>query len=215
MESFPSPKGVRLTTRILMSFAMIDGGAMFAQWLRNRLMKHYGLYSTDSVYVDFVSARSGACVYGVQDDALVPRHHGNIVLDERKEMLSASKARLIGAKHGDWESLFEAAMSQAGVVLFVLTKGFMNSKWCRQELDGFKVLMDKRPRLRGVVLDLDGIGFDAGARGLPLDRVRLVSSQRQSMQGGMLWDRGLWGISEGAYRELLAAIGPHAEWREA
>ena len=40
-----------MTTRILMSFGMADGGMMFVQWLRNRLMKDYGLFSTNSVYV--------------------------------------------------------------------------------------------------------------------------------------------------------------------
>jgi len=30
----------------------------------------------------------------------------------------------------------------------------------------------------------------------------------------MLWDRGLWAISEGAYGQLRQAIGDHPEWRE-
>lgn len=192
---------------------MADGGMMFVQWLRNRLMKDYGLFSTNSVYVDFVTARAGDAVYGVKPDA-APPHHAAVNLDTRDHMRSATNAQPIGAMHPDWKAMFDAAMAEAEVVIFVLNAAFQKSPWCMQELDGFKVLLGKKPKLRGIVLDVDGIGFDAAARGLPAGRMTHIAGGREARQGGMLWDRGLWAISEGTYQALVRAIGPHGEWRE-
>lgn len=49
-------------TLILLSFAMANYGSNFAHWLRNKLMRHYNLFSESSVYLDSVSARSGNSV---------------------------------------------------------------------------------------------------------------------------------------------------------
>ena len=205
-----------MTTRILMSFGMADGGMMFVQWLRNRLMKDYGLFSTNSVYVDFVTARAGNCVYGVKPEA-APPHYAAVNLDGgegREHMLSATKARPIGAMHPDWKEMFDGAMGEAEVVIFVVNKAFQASKWCMQELDGFRLLLARKPKLRGVVLDVDDSGFRAAAHGLPIGRMSIIRGGREAREGGMLWDRGLWAISEGAYMALTRAIGDHPEWRE-
>jgi hypothetical protein len=202
-----------LTTRILMSFGMAEGGMMFVQWLRNRLMKDFGLYSLNSVYVDFVTARAGDAVYGVKL-ADAPPHYAAVNLDTRDHMESVNGARPIGAMHPDWEAMFNTAMSEAEVVIFVVNDAFEKSPWCPQELDNFKVLLAKRPKLRGIVLDVDGKGFDAAARGLPPDRIAVISGGREARQGGMLWEQGLWAISEPTYRQLLKAIGRHSHWKE-
>ncbi len=200
-----------------MSFGMADGGMMFVQWLRNRLMKDYGLFSTNSVYVDFVTARAGNAVYGVKpEDA--PPHYATVNLDGgkgREHMRSATNARPIGAMHPDWREMFDTAMGEAEVVIFVYNKAFKASQWCMQELEGFRTLLARKPRLRGIVLDVDGLGFRAAANGLPIGRMSIIKGGREAGNGsGMLWDRGLWAISDSAYRELTQAIGGHPEWRE-
>lgn len=50
-------------TRILLSFPMVSHGGNFAHWLRDRLMKHYGLYATNAVYCDCVSSRAGKALH--------------------------------------------------------------------------------------------------------------------------------------------------------
>lgn len=203
-----------MSTRILMSFPMAGGGMMFVQWLRNKLMTHYGLFSTDSVYVDFVSARSGDAYYGVTPEVPLP-HYATVQRDTRAHMLSATKAQPIGAMHPDWKEMFDKAMNEAEVVLFILTNKFMESQWCRQELTGFKEVLSKRVGLRGIVLDLDSVGFDPGVYGLPSERITIIQEQKKMNDGsGMLWDRGLWRISGAAYKRLVGAIGVHGEWRE-
>jgi len=202
-----------VTTRIIMSFAMAEGGMMFVQWLRNRLMQHYGLFSTNSVYVDFVSARAGDAYYGVTPEAPLP-HYATVKADLREHMRSATQAIPIGAMHPDWKEMFTKAMNEADVVLFILTKAFMASQWCLQELDGFKLVLEKRPGVKGIILDLEGIGFDPAQKGLPTANITLVQAGKELSQGGILWDRGLWKISDRDFDSLIRAIGEHGEWRE-
>lgn len=45
-----------MAAKILLSFPMKNHGARFAHWLRNELMKHYGLADVDDVYMDRVVA---------------------------------------------------------------------------------------------------------------------------------------------------------------
>lgn len=202
-----------MTTRILMSFAMADGGMMFVQWLRNKLMRDYGLYSTNSVYVDFVTARAGDCYYSVTPEVARP-HYATVKIDDREHMRSSTGARPIGAMHPDWKDMFEKAMDEAEVVLFVLTEKFFASEWCRQELAGFKHVVNKRVGVRGIMLALDGVAFNASDYGLPQERMAVIAQPTEAYQGGMLWDRGLWRISDAAYGQLIREIGEHGEWRE-
>ncbi|MGQ0597504.1 hypothetical protein [Aquabacterium sp.] len=202
-----------MSTRILMSFAMADGGMMFVQWLRNKLMAQYGLFSTDSVYVDFVSARSGNAYYGTTPDNALP-DYATVKPDTRAHMRSATNAMPIGAMHPQWKDMLEKAMDEAEVVLFILTKQFLESQWCIQELKGFKEVLGKRMGVKGIVLDLDGTGFNPATYGLPAERISILQGAREAHQGGMLWDKGLWCISEGTYGKLVTEIGAHSEWRE-
>jgi hypothetical protein len=57
-------------TRIIMSFAMAAGGARFGHWLRDRLMKEFGFYAVDAVYMDCVVARSGQTEHGFEPVAV-------------------------------------------------------------------------------------------------------------------------------------------------
>ncbi|HEX3654849.1 MAG TPA: hypothetical protein VHV55_03535 [Pirellulales bacterium] len=45
------------SSRIIISFAMANHGAVFAHWLRTQLMQHYMLFGTNTVYLDSVACR--------------------------------------------------------------------------------------------------------------------------------------------------------------
>jgi hypothetical protein len=142
-----------VTAHVLLSFAMANHGANFANWLRDRLMKKYALYEVDAVYLDSVVARSGVTIHAeyVQgrdpDKPTKPTDQWKVKLPEaaslakprttavvqpdlRPHMISATGAFPIGAMREDWNDLYVKAMSEASVMLFVLTTEYGQSQWC-------------------------------------------------------------------------------------
>lgn len=213
LNDFVLYEASRRQTKILMSFAMAGGGMQFVQWLRNRLMRHYNLFSTDSVYVDCVTARSGDCYYGIGPVAAYPTY-AEVRPDRRPAMAFADGAMPIGAMHPLWNWRFLSAMRETKVMLFVLTAEFLASVWCMQELQQFGDMLNNRQDLRGVVLNLYNLDWDPALVGLPAERVTVLTELKETGLGGMLWDQGLWGISSDAFDNLVGTIGPHPEWRE-
>ncbi len=142
------------TTKILLSFAMANHGANFANWLRDRLMKSYNFYNVKAVYVDSVVSRSGDTIHSMGNAKVVNGGGGNqtivenksprpppkppsgvatVTPDIRAHMKSETGAISIGAMRDDWNVLYKTAMSQASVMLFVYTSEYNNSIWCMKE----------------------------------------------------------------------------------
>ncbi|HEX3654850.1 MAG TPA: hypothetical protein VHV55_03540 [Pirellulales bacterium] len=57
LKSQPKISADQDRTRIIISFAMANNGAMFAHWLRNQLMQRCNLFGMKTVYMDCVVSR--------------------------------------------------------------------------------------------------------------------------------------------------------------
>jgi len=197
------------STKILLSFAMPNHGSTFAHWLRDRLMKHYGLYDTKAVYLDSVVARSGPTDHAVSFGGREPEGEMAFVSpDDRPHLRSPTGAVPIGARLEEWKSLYANAMSEASVMIFVYTTEFPDSIYCMQEWNAYiKESKSRHPNrpLRGVILELT----DATAlvsQGAPNIK-RITAAKTPGGQKGLTWDKGDFVITESAFAELTRAIG--------
>lgn len=170
-------------TRVLISFAMAEGEAIFAMWLRNEIMKALGLYHERSVFLDSVTSRSGNKVTYTKPkhasdsapqkrtakDSLKERQgYATVHLDTREKSkvylnTEAGKkliAQPIGAENPQWKKMYRNAMEQADVMLFVYSTNWQNSPNCLQEYTDFLAEASKRNPsrpLRGIGLNLEGV----------------------------------------------------------
>ena len=129
-----------MDTKIVVSFPMMKGGYEFATWLRDRLMKQYGLHVMEAVYVDFVASRHLPETEG---------SHLTIGLDERPHMASRTGAKPIGARRDDWDEMFVAALRSAAAAVIVLTGDYIASWACNREVTQVD---EENPRRRGAGL---------------------------------------------------------------
>ena len=216
-------------TLILLSFPMVNHGGLFAHWLRDRLMKHYHLYSVNAVYCDCVASRHLPSVHvarpsGLDADTPTPRSaeqqsaydagQSIVTLDTRSRFANQGY-RPIGAANKAWDENFRKAMAQAQAMVFVCTGDYVASQWCMQEWGQFhdenRARAGRRPLLKGVVLDFVG---GEGLRGQDQTNMTVLAMTKVTGLGGLLWQtrsgNGLeaaWGIGEGDFARLVAAIG--------
>lgn len=186
-----------MKTEILLSFAMANHGAAFANWLRDKLMKHYGLYHTEAVYVDSVVARANPAA--------------QIKVDTRAHMRSPTGAMPIGAMLQNWNELYKKAMSEAQVMLFVLTPEYRDSVWCMKEwgqmhMENGRRRRERKPPLRAVVLEF--IPADSMAANAESNVVKVPVVKVGAVGEPLLWDRGDWCIPKPQLEAVIAAIGP-------
>ncbi|MGO1540858.1 MAG: hypothetical protein ACTHXB_04385 [Luteimonas sp.] len=177
-----------------MSFAMANHGSTFSHWLRNELMKTYGLYSVDSVYVDSIVARS---IGGDVD----------VAPDKRLHMKSPTGAFPIGAMRDDWNALYTTAMRSAEVMLFCYTKEFEASDWCRLEWTQFLLEKSRRGKgtpLRGVILEFKKCEL-FGSVDESISKV--IVKKTDGGGRGMAWDRGDYVLDDSDYVQVVEAIG--------
>jgi hypothetical protein len=184
--------------KILMSFAMANHGSTFAHWLRNELMRQFGLYELEAVYVDSIVARN------IDDSATIKQ-------DTRVHMRSPTGAMPIGAMRPDWNTLYQQAMSMASVMLFCSTQEFLQSEWCLQEWEQFRQARRERAAqsperpLRAVILEFTPFTFDgAGIDGV----TRVPVAKRDGGRRGLAWDVGDYILSQEDLRKVYRAIGP-------
>jgi hypothetical protein len=219
-------------TLILLSFPMMNHGGLFAHWLRNRLMDHYNLYSTNAVYCDCVASRhvpvvmhqtGGAkqdkdgkfekAVWDAQQEQLYEAGASKVMVDTREQFQNQGYMP-IGAQNKAWDENFKRAMSEAKVMVFVYTADYADSPWCMQEWAQFHRENAKPARrgapLRGVVMLMDG-----SARGLSTLNMTVIPMQRVYGLGGILYQtksvpgiKPAWGISEADYGRLIQAMDP-------
>ncbi|MDP2034830.1 MAG: hypothetical protein Q8K29_15585 [Polaromonas sp.] len=202
-----------MSTKILLSFAMANHGANFANWLRDRLMKQYNLYQVDAVYMDSVVARSGATRHAktfAQND-IAPEGVASVSLDMRPHMVSPTGARPIGAMKSDWNKMYKIAMLEAQVMIFVYTDEYRDSPWCMKEWGQFHMENGQRRNrrqapLRGVFLAFNPAVNLVGIHEPHVTRLTVVKTD--GMQRGLAWDRGDFVLNESDYRQLVNAIGP-------
>jgi hypothetical protein len=152
-------------TRVIISFAMANNGAMFAHWLRNQLMQRLNLFGMKTVYMDCVVSRE-ITPDNAQLGERLDKQGKPIPNDDKKELKhdptaikqsaayksgqiavvqledegsknETANRRCIGAHRENWNPLFWQGMSQADCMVMVLNKEYVSSVYCLQEWGQF------------------------------------------------------------------------------
>lgn len=104
--------GARVTgdTRVLLSFGSAQGGFQYTLALRQAIMEAKGWTHPSSVYVDAVSAKE---------------HERSRVANDR-------------TLNPVWSALYLSAIRCCKAMVFLVTKPWVDSQWCQQELGWWK-----------------------------------------------------------------------------
>lgn len=174
---------------------MANHGAGFANWLRDKLMKRCALFHVEAVYVDSIVSRT--------------QPGSTIQPDRRPHMASPSGAFPIGAMLPQWNANYKQAMSEAKVMVFVVTSEYRDSVWCMQEWGQMQMENGRRRRngldaLSAVVLEFvptaDLLGADE-------DNVqRIPVTQIPAVGEALLWDHGDWCITPAQLNQVMLAV---------
>ena len=193
-------------TRILLSFAMVEHGGQFAHWLRDKLMKKYNYYSTNSVYMDCVASRDTK--HRMNTAKLVPKEQQRkgitYVTPDTRDQFKSQGYMPIGATNSQWNQKYLAAMKKAKTMILVVTPSYLASQWCLLELTQFHN-QRKKSRIKGIA-----IRFTDGAD-VPLsvdmtDVTPLILTKASNV-GGLLWHKDDYGLSEPDLQKLYDTIG--------
>jgi hypothetical protein len=147
-------------TKILLSFAMKSGGHLFSQWLRNALMGKLDYFSPNSIYVDTVASREHLSIHKLVMPQRFRLPGVTYIAPDRRYEKEEGYA-IIGGLNSRWNSAYTKAMSQAKVMLFLLTPDYQNSQWCMMEWQQFQDENERRKKkgkepLHGLV-----VGFES------------------------------------------------------
>lgn len=203
-------------SRILLSFAMDNHGAAFAYWLRDRLMKTYGWYARNAVYMDCVASRGLHTKHaGTMDDFGKTKLEGwTYVAPDTRDKFKSQGYMPIGALNPLWNQMYEAAMAEAAAMIMVVTPEYLSSEWCLLEWTQFQQENGRRtarrqPRLKGVALNFIGDrGFATKAvKPINVDGVTVLPVTKAFGLGGLLWHREDYGIGESDYLKLREELG--------
>jgi hypothetical protein len=165
LKSQPKISADQDRTRIIISFAMANNGAMFAHWLRNQLMQRFHLFGMKTVYMDCVVSReitSNNAQLGERldkqgkplpnkddedtkhDPTLIKQsaayksgQFAVVQIEDEGSKNSTANRRCIGAHRENWNPLFWKGMSEAEVMVMVLNKEYVASVYCLQEWGQF------------------------------------------------------------------------------
>ena len=202
------------TTHIILSFAMAEHGGMFATWLRDKLMKKYNYYGRNNVYMDCIATRGLVTEHSKASPPNQAPGTTYVFPDTRPHM-TAQGYTPIGAMNCDWNGMYETAMSQAKVMIMVITPSYLASQWCLQEWAQFQ--QERARRLPNNPLKGIGIRFygslEKGLKqpnGTPLDQRGMKFITCNKTQGGpgqgLLWHPKNWGISDNELQSLYQLI---------
>lgn len=129
-----SGSAVTGATRVLLSFGSAQGGFRYTLALREAIMAAKGWQDPSSVYVDAISAKP----------------HDLSVVKENRTLNPV------------WSALYLAAIRCCKAMVFIVTKPWLDSPWCRQELGWWKANKEGTPIF--VLMFEDARGHpDAGA----------------------------------------------------
>ena len=204
-------------TRVLLSFAMDNHGAAFAYWLRDRLMKTYGWYAPNAVYMDCVASRELTTEHArTMDQHTGPKVAGHVYVapDERAKFTSQGY-KPIGALNPLWNEMYVAAMQQAQAMVMMVTPEYMASEWCLKEWGQFEEENIRRAGsgqalLKGVAISFIGTLDRPTQTGKPINvtNVTVLPAAKLHGLGGLLWHKEDYGIAESDYQKLCGLLGP-------
>lgn len=180
-------------THVVLSFGARNGGALFAQWLRSELMRHFCFKQTNNVYLDTFSLRE---FYGT------------------KAVILGDKAGGLASMNDAWADYYKNAVRQAHTMIFVATAEWFRSAFCGRELNEYSAenarrRQDGRPTLRGIALRFPGPGTSSAAFGNMLEitaeqRYAVADpAERGKLQGNY---RDFWTVDQRVMHRLLPDV---------
>jgi hypothetical protein len=205
-------------TRILLSFAMKDGGHLFSQWLRNKLMLSLNYFSTNSIYLDTIALREHETEHNlVQVNTSAQQPAKTYVAPDRR-FEKQEGFITIGAMNKDWNKSFLKAISETRVMIIVLTPDYTDSQWCIQEWKQFQEENKNRAAAKGTPIfglvirfssEMDGTTGD-NSNPINLDGMDVLTIPKVKTTGGsptaLRSDGTGWAISETSYQQVLETI---------
>lgn len=207
-------------TRIILSFAMKNGGHLFSQWLRNKLMLSLNYFSTNSIYLDTVALREHETEHNLIQVDSADQQPGKTYVAPDRRFEKQESYTIIGAMNKGWNESFLKAVSETLVMIFLLTRDYTNSQWCMQELNQFheenkKRVKTKRAPIFGLAIrfsfEIDGTTQEL-SESINLGRMKVLKVPKIKTTGGLtaLGSDGTgWAINEKSYQEILKTIRPH------
>lgn len=208
-------------TRILLSFAMKNGGHLFSQWLRNQLMLSLNYFSTNSIYLDTAALREHDTEHNLVQVAPAVQQPGKTYVAPDRRFEKHEGFTTIGAMNKGWNNSFLKAISETRVMIILLTPDYTNSQWCMQEWSQFQEENKKRAATKstqifGLVIrfceEIDStIGEYSNLR--DLDGIEILTIPKIKTTGGsstaLRSDGTGWAISETSYQQVWEIICSH------
>lgn len=208
-------------TRILLSFAIKNGGHLFSQWLRNKLMLSLNYFSTNSIYLDTVALREHETEHNLVQVHPAAQQPGKTYVAPDRRFEKQEGFTIIGAMNKGWNKSFLKAISQTRVMIIILTPDYMDSQWCMQEWNQFQEENRNRAAAKctpifGLVIrffsEIDGT-IEGHSKPLNLDGMEVLTVPKIKTTGGsptaLRSDGSGWAISEASYQQVLETIRSH------
>lgn len=207
-------------TRIILSFAMKNGGHLFSKWLRDQLMLSLNYFSPNSIYVDTVALREYETEHNLIQVNPGDQQPGMTYVAPDRRFEKQEGYTIIGAMNKGWNESFLKAISEALVMIFLLTRDYTSSQWCMQELNQFHEENKKRVKAKRIPIFGLAIRFSSEIDGstqecsesINLGRMKVLNVPKiKTTQGSTALGRDGtgWAISEKSYLEILKTIRPH------
>lgn len=182
--------------QVILSFGARDGGAMLAQWLRERIMERMGYKRRDNVYIDTIGLRD------------VPGTRFVMV-----KVMERETAGGCGSWNDNWKAEYLAAMRSSHTMVFLFTDEWWKSQNCSLELSHFRTenlerARDGRPPLRGVGLvfpDFPG-KVPGGITPIRAERKYAVTSAKDRVGLGGNY-REFYTVDDAVLGRLMGLIG--------
>lgn len=200
--------------KIVLSFGARDGGALFAQWLREELRRRKGYAAAqNAVYLDTIALQNNVGTKLTMRTIVETPMRTSRLWNSHSMVPTAGG---LASMNQAWRWYYKYAVKNAHTMIFMVTKAWSESSYCRDELDIFKEENERRGKkgrdlLKGICLKFeDGLALAApNMQVIEARKVYVVSDQnvRNGLTGNY---RDLWILNDEAMTKLMASIPPYA-----
>lgn len=193
--------------QVVLSFGAAEGGALFAQWLREELRAKRGYGARqNAVYLDTIALQN----------AVGTRQVMRTTAEARTSLFGGKTATGGGlaALNQAWDWYYDYAVASAHTMIFAVTKAWTSSQWCKGEFRTYVKENDarareRRPPLRGIALRFpDGYALAAPhMQMIDAEKVYVAGEARKKLSGNY---RDFWVLDPAAMQRLLLAVPPYS-----
>jgi hypothetical protein len=186
-------------THVVISFGAAEGGAVFADWLRERINERKGYRERTNVYVDAT--------------ALQDLPGSELVMSGTRYANGVATGGRLSSANDGWAEYYKHAISMANVMVFSFTASWFRSAWCGRELNYYiqengRRLSEGRPALIGLGLlfedEVTGVPPVGGVRLFRTRKKYLLDARQRARLQSTFHDNFV--IDDDTLNQLLAAI---------